>query len=138
MSGDLESPLTAEELAAGGGYEPLITDTDCTPRIRRGESLREYRERTTPVVDGMEAPDPHAAEDARWNRYMSAARDEMLRGTVGDVPTVVLLRGEIRIVWPEHVSDRREAVIELIRHAEVLAFQLDEVASELRRRRLER
>lgn len=35
-----------------------------------------------------------------------------------------------------HVSDRHEAVLEHPRHAEVLAFQLAEAATELRRRRL--
>lgn len=136
----LEEPLTPEELKAGDGYEPLITDVDCTPRIRRNESLREFRARTLPVIDGVVTPHPDADRDAAWNRYIARAVWEMVREQVDHPdyawPVVHLVRGEIRIVWPAQVSDRYAAVLEHPRHAEVLAFQLSEAATELRRRRL--
>lgn len=136
----LEEPLKPEELKAGGGYEPLITDVDCTPRIRRNESLREFRTRTLPVIDGVVTPHPDAKRDDEWNRYIALAVWEMVREEVDPPddpwPVVHLVRGEIRIVWPAHVSDRYAAVLQHPRHAEVLAFQLAEAATELRRRRL--
>ncbi|HZJ66408.1 MAG TPA: hypothetical protein VFD36_23035, partial [Kofleriaceae bacterium] len=38
----LASPLTAAELEAGGGYGVGITDVDCTPRPRYGESQEKF------------------------------------------------------------------------------------------------
>jgi hypothetical protein len=35
-------PLTAAELSTGGGYLPAITDIDCTPRPRYGESQAKF------------------------------------------------------------------------------------------------
>lgn len=38
----LAEPLTEAELRTGGGYGPAITDVDCTPRPRYGESQAKF------------------------------------------------------------------------------------------------
>lgn len=41
----LAEPLTEAELATGGGYVPAITDVDCTPRRRYGETAAAFAAR---------------------------------------------------------------------------------------------
>jgi hypothetical protein len=52
---DLATPLTEAELATGGGYGPAITDVDCTPRPRYGESRAKFEARMRSYGVDMEA-----------------------------------------------------------------------------------
>lgn len=138
--------LTPEELAAGDGYEPAMDDIDCTPRPRLGESLRKFRKRMAEVIIDGEAgsgagiralPNPHAEQDARFNRYLRAVLKETPESLGDDSePRVTLERGEVHIWWPKTLSDREATVLPERRLVRLLAFQLDEVAAELRRREL--
>jgi hypothetical protein len=49
------TPLTAEDLATGGGYVPAITDVDCTPRPRYGESMPKFLARMASYGADVEA-----------------------------------------------------------------------------------
>lgn len=51
----LAEPLTDEELRTGGGYQPAITDIDCTPRPRYGESRAKFEARMRGYGLDMEA-----------------------------------------------------------------------------------
>lgn len=121
-----------------------MTDRDA---LRHGESLRKFRKRMSVMhVDGemgsgagtRELPDPHAEQDARWNRYIAAATRAAFPSAILDdsEPLVVLERGEINIRWPKAWTDKEWTVLPLTRVAPVLAFQLQEAAAELRRREL--
>lgn len=52
---DLATPLTEAELATGGGYGPAITDVDCTPRPRYGESQAAFLKRMASYGADVEA-----------------------------------------------------------------------------------
>lgn len=45
VSAELATPLTEAELRTGGGYTPAISDVDCTPRPRYGESMAKFKAR---------------------------------------------------------------------------------------------
>lgn len=49
------TPLTEAELATGGGYGPAITDVDCTPRPRYGESQAKFLARMASYGANVEA-----------------------------------------------------------------------------------
>jgi hypothetical protein len=50
-----ETPLSAEELATGDGFEPAMDDIDSTPRKRRGETDEAFAKRVgTMTVLGMD------------------------------------------------------------------------------------
>lgn len=51
----LAEPLTEAELATGGGYGPAITDVDCTPRPRYGESQAAFLRRMASYGADVEA-----------------------------------------------------------------------------------
>jgi hypothetical protein len=51
----LAEPLNESELATGGGYGPAITDVDCTPRPRYGESQAKFEARMRSYGADVEA-----------------------------------------------------------------------------------
>ena len=51
----LATPLSEAELATGGGYLPAITDVDCTPRPRYGESPAKFLKRMAGYGADVEA-----------------------------------------------------------------------------------
>lgn len=51
----LAEPLSEAELATGGGYGPAITDVDCTPRPRYGESMPKFLARMASYGANVEA-----------------------------------------------------------------------------------
>lgn len=51
----LAEPLTEAELRTGGGYGPAITDIDCTPRPRYGESQAAFLKRMASYGADVEA-----------------------------------------------------------------------------------
>lgn len=50
-----ETPLSEAELRTGGGYLPAITDVDCTPRPRYGESQAAFLRRMASYGADVEA-----------------------------------------------------------------------------------
>lgn len=52
---DLATPLSEAELRTGGGYVPAITDVDCTPRPRYGESQAAFLRRMAGYGADVEA-----------------------------------------------------------------------------------
>jgi len=81
----LETPLTEAELATGGGYGPAITDVDCTPRPRYGESRAKFEARMRSYGVDMEALNREVRQ-----RNRAAA----LRGVTADGSTFKVLGPE--------------------------------------------
>lgn len=67
----LAEPLTEAELATGGGYGPAITDVDCTPRPRYGESQEKFLKRMASYGANVEA----LKRDMRQRNRAAALRE---------------------------------------------------------------
>lgn len=62
---DLVTPLSEAELGPGGGYGPAITDVDCTPRPRYGESQAAFLRRMASYGADVEALKREVKSDNR-------------------------------------------------------------------------
>lgn len=67
----LAEPLTEAELATGGGYLPAITDVDCTPRPRYGESQAAFLKRMASYGADVEALKREVRQRNRANALKS-------------------------------------------------------------------
>lgn len=130
MSDDYE-PLTDDELRAGDGYEPAVTDVDMTPRPRFGETWKKFAKRMrTQVVDGIESARPDAAEEDRFNRYLAKKCRDSSAASTDDDPIVQIICGTVYVC----MSDGKMFPIERPRWLFQLSAGIHLAQQELERR----